>query len=89
MTTPSLNFAANTEVPVTMGPCECWVGPAIWKCAYKPGTDAEVDAAISLSGPAEEMLTQRKGEATSADQAFGALYAALGEAGVTVQMPQD
>jgi hypothetical protein len=32
MTTPSLNLAASTEVPVTMGLCVCWFGPAAEKC---------------------------------------------------------
>jgi hypothetical protein len=38
MTTPSLNFAASTEVPVTMGLWVCWFWPAVWKCegSYAP-----------------------------------------------------
>ena len=34
MTTPSLNFAATTEVPVTMGLWVCWLGPEAWKCEW-------------------------------------------------------
>ena len=33
MTTPSLNFMAITEVPVTMGDCVCWLGPLV--CMYE------------------------------------------------------
>jgi hypothetical protein len=42
MTTPSLNFAASTEVPVTIGLCVCWLGPAVWKCegSYAPYTSS-------------------------------------------------
>lgn len=29
MTTPSLNFMASTDVPVTMGDCVCWFGPLL------------------------------------------------------------
>jgi hypothetical protein len=42
MTTPSLNFAASTEVPVTIGLCVCWFGPVVWKCegSYAPYTSS-------------------------------------------------
>jgi hypothetical protein len=42
MTTPSLNFAASTEVPVTMGLWVCWFWPAVWKCegSYAPYTSS-------------------------------------------------
>jgi len=38
MTTPSLNLAASTEVPVTIGLCVCWFGPEAEKCegSYAP-----------------------------------------------------
>lgn len=32
MTTPSLNLAASTEVPVTIGLWVCWFGPSDAKC---------------------------------------------------------
>lgn len=32
ITTPSLNFKATTDVPVTIGDCVCWFGP--FDCRY-------------------------------------------------------
>ena len=33
ITTPSLNFTARTEVPVTIGDCVCCLGPLL--CRYE------------------------------------------------------
>ncbi|MBP0484563.1 flagellar protein export ATPase FliI [Sagittula salina] len=50
--------------------------------AYRKGSDADVDAAIRLSGPLDTLLTQGKREATAAGETFAALAACLDEAGI-------
>lgn len=56
--------------------------------AYRPGSDAEVDAAMRFAGPAEAFLSQRKGEATPSSTAFAELYGLLSEAGCDVPLPE-
>lgn len=57
--------------------------------AYKPGADAEVDAAIRFFAPAEAFLDQRKLEFTPTDETFAHLARLLDEAGVGVgDMPE-
>ncbi|WP_137126049.1 FliI/YscN family ATPase [Roseomonas sp. HF4] len=45
--------------------------------AYRPGHDAEADAAVRAAPVIEQVLAQAKGEASDPDQAFAALAAAL------------
>lgn len=45
--------------------------------AYRPGHDAEADAAVRLAPAIEALLAQPKGEAADPDAAFAALAAAL------------
>jgi flagellum-specific ATP synthase len=54
--------------------------------AYKPGSDADIDAAIRFAAPVETFLTQRKHERMSADQSFAEVYRLLGEAGIDVPL---
>lgn len=56
--------------------------------AYRPGSDAEIDAAIRFAEPAEAFLSQRKGEATASSTAFAELYGLLAEAGCDIPLPE-
>jgi flagellum-specific ATP synthase len=55
--------------------------------AYKPGSDADIDASIRFAAPVEGFLTQRKHERMLADQTFAEVYRLLGEAGIEVSFP--
>ncbi|WP_323765215.1 FliI/YscN family ATPase [Marinovum sp.] len=52
--------------------------------AYRTGSDAEVDAAIRLSGPLEALLGQGKGETLTPEETFAALRGCLETAGIEV-----
>ncbi|KAF0674617.1 flagellar protein export ATPase FliI [Profundibacterium mesophilum] len=56
--------------------------------AYRPGTDAETDAAMRFHAPAEAFLSQRKHESMPADQSFAEIYQLLGQANVDVVLPK-
>lgn len=45
--------------------------------AYRPGTDREVDAALSIAPRIEALLAQAKGEATALEDSFAALAGVL------------
>jgi flagellum-specific ATP synthase len=47
--------------------------------AWRPGNDAEADAAVRLAPAIEAVLAQPKGEPSDPDQAFAALAAALSD----------
>ena len=78
MTTPSLNFAASTEVPVTIGLWVCWFGPAVWKCegSYAPYTSSlGYDALVWLLFEAGEDIhgptLAEGGSSCGGDRSFG------------------
>ena len=52
--------------------------------AYRKGSDAEVDAAIRLSGPLEALLGQSKRETLAPEETFANLRACLDAAGIAV-----
>ncbi|WP_375689919.1 flagellar protein export ATPase FliI [Pseudooceanicola sp. LIPI14-2-Ac024] len=56
--------------------------------AYREGTDKEVDAAVRLSAPLDDFLTQPKRESMASDTAFGLVYNKLSEAGISVNLPR-
>ncbi|MFC3000389.1 FliI/YscN family ATPase [Falsiroseomonas tokyonensis] len=50
--------------------------------AYRPGTDAETDAALRAAPGIEQMLQQARGEVSTLEEAFSRLAQALSDAGV-------
>ncbi|MFC2970528.1 FliI/YscN family ATPase [Acidimangrovimonas pyrenivorans] len=57
--------------------------------AYRPGADAETDAAIRFFGPATAFLSQRKSQKQVPAEAFAGLRRLLQEAGVEVPEPTE
>ncbi|KKM61693.1 hypothetical protein LCGC14_1529120, partial [marine sediment metagenome] len=57
--------------------------------AYRPGTDAQTDAAMRFFEPAEKFLGQRKHEGLPSDQSFAEIYQLLGQANVEVVLPPN
>jgi len=52
--------------------------------AYRPGSDVEVDAAIKLFQPLEDLLRQSKRDAMEPNETFARIHACLTEAGISV-----